>query len=143
MTDLPAIVLNLERNVVANEGAIGEHGGSAKTDILDWSCMGPGQRYDLVIAADPLYDPEHPMWLAAAIDGRLGQDEGARAVIGFPLRDETTRGYGEVLRTELEGRGFEIVKEGEEMGFDDWEVNGERVRVHCWWGIWKRKGAEA
>ncbi|KFY78796.1 hypothetical protein V499_02112 [Pseudogymnoascus sp. VKM F-103] len=143
MTDLPAIVPNLERNVVANEGAIGEHGGSAKTDILDWSCMGPGQRYDLVIAADPLYDPEHPMWLAAAIDGRLGQDEGARAVIGFPLRDETTRGYGEVLRTELGGRGFEIVKEGEEMGFDDWEVNGERVRVHCWWGIWKRKGAEA
>jgi hypothetical protein len=141
MTDLPAIVPNLARNMVANEGAVGEHGGSAKTDVLDWSCMTPGPEYDIVIAADPLYEPEHPIWLAAAIDERLGREEGARAVVGFPLRDETTRGFGEVLKRELGGRGFEIVREGEEMGFDDWEVNGERVRVHCWWGIWKRKGA--
>ncbi|OBT88767.1 hypothetical protein VE02_02406 [Pseudogymnoascus sp. 03VT05] len=129
MTDLPAIVPNLARNAEDNEGVIGGHGGSAKTDVLDWSCMTPGREYDLVIAADPLYEPEHPIWLAAAIDGRLGREEGARALVGFPLRDETTRGFGEVLKGELGGRGFEIIREGEEMGFDDWEVNGERGRT--------------
>ena len=140
MTDLPAIVPNLGRNAAFNESAISEHGGSVKTDVLDWSSMGPGPGYDLVIAADPLYEPEHPVWLAQAIDGRLGRGEGARAVVGFPLRDETTKGFGEVLRVELRGRGFEIVREGDEEGFDDWEVNGERARVHCWWGVWARKG---
>ncbi|KFY26599.1 hypothetical protein V493_03990, partial [Pseudogymnoascus sp. VKM F-4281 (FW-2241)] len=119
MTDLPAIVPNLARNMDANEDAISEHGGSAKTDVLDWSDMAPGPEFDLVIAADPLYEPEHPVWLAQAIDGRMGRGEGARAMVGFPLRDETTKGFGEMLRAELEGRGFEIVREGDEEGFDD------------------------
>ncbi|KFY36694.1 hypothetical protein V495_07673 [Pseudogymnoascus sp. VKM F-4514 (FW-929)] len=139
MTDLPAIVPNLARNAEFNEVAIAQHGGSAKTDVLDWSSMGPGEEYDLVIAADPLYEPEHPIWLAGAIDGRLSHNEGARALVGFPLRDKTTEGFGEVLRREMGGRGFELLEEGREEGFDDWEVNGERGRVLCWWGVWKRK----
>ncbi|KFY87385.1 hypothetical protein V498_07194 [Pseudogymnoascus sp. VKM F-4517 (FW-2822)] len=143
MTDLPAIVPNLTRNVEANEGAVGVHGGSARTDVLDWSSMTRGPEFDLVIAADSLYEPEHPVWLAQAIDGRLGRGEGARALVGFPLRDETTKGFGEVLRRELGGKGFVLVREGEEEGFDDWEVNGERARVHCWWGVWRRKEAGA
>lgn len=143
MTDLPAIVPNLTRNVEANEGVVGVHGGSARTDVLDWSSMTPGPEFDLVIAADSLYEPEHPVWLAQAIDGRLGRGEGARALVGFPLRDETTKGFGEVLRRELGGKGFVLVREGEEKGFDDWEVNGERARVHCWWGVWARKEAGA
>jgi hypothetical protein len=101
--------------------------------------MSPGETYDLVIAADPLYEPEHPIWLAGAIDGRLSHDKGARALVGFPLRDVTTEGFGEVLRREMGERGFELLEEGREEGFDDWEVNGERETVLCWWGVWKRK----
>jgi methylase of polypeptide subunit release factors len=143
LTDLPAIVPNLARNAAANEGAIGERGGSASAEVLDWSSVGPGGGFDIVIAADPLYAPEHAGWLAEAIDGRLGGGEGARAVVGFPLRDETTRGFGEALKLGLGERGFELVREGEKEGFDDWEVNGERARVHCWWGIWARGEARA
>lgn len=107
---------------------------------LDWSTVRSHHSdFDVVLAADPLYSTEHPALLAPAIDGCLAHDEGARVLVGFPLRDEPTRAMGEELKDLLSQRGFELLHHGDEYGFDDWEVNGERARVHCWWGIWKRK----
>jgi hypothetical protein len=45
----------------------------------------------------------------------------------------------ENLRNILDGRRFDLLEEGEETGFDDWEENGEMAEVKCWWGIWNRR----
>jgi hypothetical protein len=48
----------------------------------------------------------------------------------------------ENLRNILDGRGFDILEQGEETGFDDWEENGEMAEVKCWWGIWSRRSPQ-
>lgn len=141
LTDLPEIVQNLERNARANEDEIEERGGSVEVSALDWSDVGLGHgSYDVVLAVDPLYSDKHPALLAPAIDGCLARREEARVLVGFPLRDKATEAMGEDLKRRLDERGFELVGHGDEYGYDDWEVNGERVKVHTWWGVWKRRG---
>ncbi len=49
----------------------------------------------------------------------------------------------ENLRNILDRRGFDLLEQGEESGFDDWEENGEMAEVKCWWGIWSRRSSQA
>lgn len=140
LTDLPVIVPNLEDNARANQDVVEARGGHVSVEELDWADVAPRERaFDVVLAVDPLYSTEHPGLLAPAIDGCLSYKAGARVIVGFPLRDEATRMMGERLKELLGGRGLELLCQGEEYGFDDWEVNGERARVQCWWGIWGRE----
>lgn len=140
LTDLPEIVPNLERNAKANEDEVIDRGGSIDVSALDWVEVQPGGgAYDVVMAVDPLYSDKHPAWLAPAIDGNLAHSDEARVLVGFPLRDKPTEAMGDDLKRRLDDRGFELIGHGDEYGYDDWEVNGERVEVHTWWGIWKRR----
>ena len=77
--------------------------------------------------------------LAHAIDLYLQKNTGSRVVIELPYRDQATRAMAENLRNNLDGRGFDLLEQGEETGFDDWEENGEMAEVKCWWGIWSRR----
>lgn len=43
------------------------------------------------------------------------------------------------LRDEMKSLCFILIEQGEEVGFDDWEENGESAEVRCWWGIWTRQ----
>jgi hypothetical protein len=80
--------------------------------------------------------------LAQAIDLYLQKGSDSRVVIELPYRDHATRAMAENLRNILDGRGFDLLEEGEETGFDDWEENGEMAEVKCWWGIWTRRSPQ-
>ncbi|KAL8936706.1 MAG: hypothetical protein Q9216_004793 [Gyalolechia sp. 2 TL-2023] len=136
LTDLPAIVPNLRANVESNameNTSVGE---------LDWSNLedeGEQQKCDLVVAADPLYSPQHPAWLVAAIKHVLKQDGNAKVVIELPLR-KAYMPEVEDLKKRMEGVGLGIELEGLESGFEDWESAHEknvRTEVQCWWAVWR------
>ncbi|KAL8671958.1 MAG: hypothetical protein Q9168_003554 [Polycauliona sp. 1 TL-2023] len=142
LTDLPAIVPNLLANTAANSNNI--RNGRTSVGELDWSEI-PDHRseeheaYDLVIAADPLYSPQHPAWLVAAICHVLKKNAGARVVIELPLREAYAPEIKE-LQSRMEGLGMVVLVEGTEGGFEDWgdsRRGNERVEVECWWAIWR------
>jgi hypothetical protein len=80
--------------------------------------------------------------LAQAIDLYLQKGADARVIIELPYRDQATRAMAENLRSILDERGFNLLDQGEESGFDDWEANGEMAEVKCWWGIWCRRSPQ-
>ncbi|KAI9777697.1 MAG: hypothetical protein M1839_008616 [Geoglossum umbratile] len=135
LTDLPAIVPNLRRNVEANGEVIGVAGGVATVGVLDWGDVGApgdgGVTYPLILAADPIYSPLHPKLLVQAVARFLGKGPQSRLVVELPRREAYEPEIRE-LRERVEGVGLRVLEEGEESGFDDWG-SGE---VRCWWGVW-------
>ncbi|RMZ85306.1 hypothetical protein DV738_g117, partial [Chaetothyriales sp. CBS 135597] len=92
LTDLPDIVPNLAKNVSLNSDLILASGGEADTRVLDWSDESTmpqheSEKYHTIIAADPIYSPEHPYLLVNAIMSSLATDQCSRVVIEFPLRE--------------------------------------------------------
>jgi hypothetical protein len=141
LTDLPAIVPNLTHNVSLNTEALGETSAQVTTGVLDWSVISEpapenNQRYDIILAADPLYSPEHPKWLVQTIGCWLSRGLDARVVVEMPLR-EAYLPQVEEFRRRMGEVGLAVVEQGEEVGYDDWEgANGDSVEVHCWWSVW-------
>ena len=147
LTDLEEIVPNLTRNMEANRGAIEKFGGSVESVVLDWSQpevfasdnplkTRPANSFPWILAADPLYSPQHPRLLVQTIAHHLSRMKEARVVIELPLR-EAFGAERQDLRDRLEGMGLRVFEEGEETGFDDWEdKDGERGEVTCWWAVW-------
>lgn len=169
LTDLPEIIPNLKRNVEYNRKTIVKRGGYAGVQALDWdnppNPLNFGSSFQVglirhcllilwgcwtnqwiilqfILAADPLYSPRHAPMLVQAIDLYLQKSEDSRVVIELPYRDQATRAMAENLRNILHNRGFNLLEQGEETGFDDWEGNDEMLEVKCWWGIWNRRGGE-
>ncbi|KAL8774126.1 MAG: hypothetical protein Q9209_001234 [Squamulea sp. 1 TL-2023] len=142
LTDLPAIVPNLYANV--NMSAAGITKGSTSVGALDWSDVlsyhvDDHKGYDIVVAADPLYSPRHPAWLAAAINYVLQRDVTARVVIELPLREAYVPEINE-LKSRLAALGLVVLVEGVERAFEDWQrgqQGNERTEVECWWAVWQ------
>ncbi|PYI07149.1 VPS28-domain-containing protein [Aspergillus sclerotiicarbonarius CBS 121057] len=117
LTDLPDIVPNLAHNAALNVELLDRTGGAVTTGVLDWS-----EQYDLILAADPLYSPNHPKWLVDTITPWLSRGLDARI---------------QELRERMGQLGLAVVDEGEEIGYDDWEsADGGALEVRCWWSIW-------
>jgi len=141
LTDLPAIVPNLAHNVSLNAELLKKSGATVTTGVLDWSVTpdplpAPDDRYDVILAADPLYSPEHPKWLVDTIERWLSRGLDARVVVEMPLRDAYLPQVQE-FRARMGDVGLAVVEEGEEVGYDDWEgADGESVEVRCWWSVW-------
>lgn len=165
LTDLPAIVPNLARNVLTNVDVIAEHNGSAQAAILDWTSPGtilpvssvmigldanqdpppsqPKHSFTMIMAADPIYSSSHPTLLVNAIMYHLSRESGSKVVIEIPLR-EAYVAERQDLKARMDQIGLALMESGEEEGFDDWtetsDTGEERsVRVRCWWGIWEWK----
>ncbi|KAL7271236.1 Protein-lysine N-methyltransferase rrg1 [Rhizina undulata] len=136
LTDLPEIVPNLERNIFTNAEILPV---LPTAKILDWREIPQPlpeevSKFDMVIAADPLYSEEHPRLLVGMVGVWLRRRFDARAVVEMPLRD----GYEkerEDFRSRMGSEGLVVVEEGVEEGWDDWGVGGGEVR--CWWSIWR------
>ncbi|PGH26486.1 hypothetical protein AJ80_01800 [Polytolypa hystricis UAMH7299] len=144
LTDLEPIVPNLEHNVSLNDELLNKTGATVSTGVLDWSIQ-PGpqpsaeEKYDVIVAADPLYSPEHPKWLVQTIKRWLSHDGDARVVAEMPLRDAYLPQI-EDFRQRMHSMGLVVLKEGEEIGYDDWEgKDGEALQVRCWWSVWAWK----
>lgn len=141
LTDLPEIVPNLAHNAALNVELLAKTEATVTTGVLDWSVTPTPlptaeERFDVILAADPLYSPRHPKWLVDTIGPWLSRGLDARVVVEMPLRDAYLPQVQEFRRrmTEL---GLALVQEGEETGYDDWEsADGDALAVKCWWSVW-------
>jgi predicted nicotinamide N-methyase len=141
LTDLPEIVPNLAHNVALNVELLNRTGATVTTGLLDWS-VAPSplptaeEQFDVILAADPLYSPNHPQWLVDTIQPWLSRGLDARVVVEMPLRDAYLPQVKE-FRQRMGELGLAVVEEGEEVGYDDWEsADGGALAVNCWWSIW-------
>ncbi|KAI7533823.1 hypothetical protein KC331_g12871 [Hortaea werneckii] len=106
------------------------------TSATSW----PPNSFPLILAADPIYSPDHPSLLCTAIAAHLTQHSPlSRVLVEMPIRE----GFGserEDFRSRMQGMGLRILGEGEEVGYDDWGSGGEDGRsfteVRCWWSVW-------
>ncbi|KAK3983917.1 putative methyltransferase-domain-containing protein [Cladorrhinum sp. PSN332] len=151
LTDLPDIIPNLAHNAALNRELIEARGGSVEAAPLTWGGseedvdprFRSGNRYELVIVADPLYDDDHPALLAGAIDEQLALNLDARVLIMVPQRDDITKDLTRMLRRGLEQQANPLVCYHENIvaGEDDWgdaHNDNEADRVGFWWGIFGR-----
>lgn len=147
LTDLPAILPNLQANTSKNAGLLsGDRGGEMSSGVLDWSDLpledgqNSLQRTEIILAADPLYSPLHPGWLVNTIGRFLQKGKMARVVVELPLRDAYIPEV-ENFKKEMKARGFNLLMDGKEVGYDDWggvcRDEQEKAEVTCWWGIWE------
>ncbi|CAK7273799.1 Protein-lysine N-methyltransferase rrg1 [Sporothrix epigloea] len=175
LSDLAEIVPNLAINVERNSKIIQARGGCARTGVLQWganrsendteagivvvdtSLFPADHQFTLILAADPIYDDEHPALLASAIDAQLalepnsatkvnGVDGGAekvnvspRAVVMVPLRDQQTEKLAAIFVSEMAERQLVPLDEGEIAGQDsDWGSDSGGSTLACeftclWW----------
>ncbi|KAF3080543.1 hypothetical protein TWF569_000977 [Orbilia oligospora] len=139
LTDLPDIVPNLQRNVKLNNTSV-PSSITVTTGVLDWRLQPSANteregesRYPLIIAADPLYSPEHPALLSTVVKGWLERSNTARFIVELPLR-KLFGGEVSDFRNLMAEKGFSVLEEGEENARDDWGESGESMT--CWWAIY-------
>ena len=142
LTDLPEVVPNLEHNLLLNRNLTKTRGGVVSVRALDWSDEADipnesSEQFSVILAADPIYSPDHPMIFVKTISKWLKDNADARLVLALPLRglyqEERLK-----LRHHLEEARLKILKEGTDVAYDDWYTQeGEPVEVECWWSIWQ------
>lgn len=161
VTDLPEIVPNLQRNVEMNAEALQSIGlgpTAVTVGVLDWNkpdelgmTLAPTSkrdvqpkdpsadtqsRFKIILAADPIYSPSHPILLVDTIRRRLDADKDARVLIGYPLRgayQAQVKALVELLLNQgpLEissGDRLKVIAEGRLSSQDDWK-EGEEITV--------------
>lgn len=158
LTDLPDIVLNLQRNVDANIDTITGRVGHGDTAILDWTvpekiiftqnesqkteqlqkrvdngsreliAEPESSRYPLVVSADPIYSKSHPQWLVQTVARHLSKTEDARVVVIIPIREAYAEERDD-FRSRMKDAGLVIAFEDTDIGYDDWsERRGEELK---------------
>lgn len=145
LTDLPEIVPNLRSNIELNTDSDSTiDRAKVHSRVLDWTDesdlpTSAEPSYPLIVAADPIYSIDHPRMLLGAVARWLHPNPGSRFILELPLR----LGYEkerEDLRKRLHGL-MELLEEGTETGYDDWEAaDGQAAEVECWWSVWRPKG---
>lgn len=169
LTDLAEICSNLGENCHRNKSMINTRGGFIDYEVLDWEddkplsdidsgrfqvsrrhfqasflhtidvCIFLTKDLKFILAADPLYDLHHADILAKTIHAFLRFGVESRVIIEIPWRDSATKKMAQKLLTNLDELEFELLEEGEEALYDDWERNQGDEEVKCWWGIWARR----
>ena len=162
-TDLTEIVPNLHRNVSINEEALEStsHSNDVTVGTLDWTApeqlkLHAGEehlhvdpfadrkaRFDIIVAADPIYAPEHPYLLVNTIKIWLRPTKGARVLIAYPLR-EVYKMEIQALTSLLLAQGpmetstnspLVILAEGRTVGGEDWRDGDEVVVEYKVFGL--------
>ena len=149
LTDLPAIVPGLEANISLNQKLLWQSGSIARAGSLDWT--GPNEivlsnskrlpqqdrsnRPHVILAADTIYDEDHPELLCEAITSWLTPGPKSRAVLCYPLR----MAYIDHIRDfweRMETAGLECCAEGKEAGDEKWN---EIAHTPYEWCVWRWK----
>ncbi|KIM98076.1 hypothetical protein OIDMADRAFT_147564 [Oidiodendron maius Zn] len=139
LTDLPEIQVNLSYNVLQNTQLVEAQGGRIISTVLDWNDPSafPIHDFEIIMAADPMYDDAHPELVAHMIETFLKRNEDARALIAVPLRDQKTKQMTATFQEVMTGKGFSLLAQGQEICRDDWKENDvEETGAGCWWAIW-------
>lgn len=152
VSDLPEIIPNLTYNIETNRPVIQERGGSMEAGALTWGgeedetdpfLFAAKATFTIIIAADPLYDDNHPALLACAVDERLSLDEEARAMIMVPQRDAATVKLISTFKDNMASKKNPLVclQETVVAGQDDWggDEDQDAAHVKCWLGVFGRR----
>ncbi|KAK0117964.1 hypothetical protein ONS95_012275 [Cadophora gregata] len=141
LTDLEAIQQNLIFNIEQNISIVSYLGGWIAGGVLDWTKPEDAlpslqsKKFGIVIAADPMYDDEHPELVANMVKRFMEDGSQSRALVAIPLRDEHTKRMAHHFSTILENTGFCVVNQDHESCRDDW-TSAEEVQVQ--WTVWRR-----
>ena len=118
LTDLPEIVDNLRQNVIDNE-----LDQLVKVDILDWTNPSTftethgGNKFDIILVADPIYSPDHPRLIINMIDKFLKPN--GICHLQIPIRDKYAK-ERQLLNAYLENCKLSVIEQKYEEGYDDW-----------------------
>ncbi|KAI0014714.1 putative methyltransferase-domain-containing protein [Xylariomycetidae sp. FL0641] len=150
LSDLPAIMANLNFNIEQNRGMIKEFGGNVDSGALTWGSLDAKadlftnqNGYKVILVADPLYDDDHPGLLSSAIAENLMRDADARAVVMVPQRDLTTKRLTAEFREKLAQRSspLAVLEEHILTVQDDWDEDEGKPEVECWWAVFGRQAS--
>ncbi|KAI1179094.1 putative methyltransferase-domain-containing protein [Nemania sp. FL0916] len=144
LSDLPDIMPNLDYNIEQNRSTVEQLGGGLSSGALVWGAQDNAtrfsheDRFSIILAADGIYDDEHPALLSSAIHTQLLDNPESRAIIMVPIRDHITRR----LIAEFQARMSEgtlslaTLEEHVLTGQDDWgDDTNQSNLVECWWAI--------
>ncbi|KAG9245504.1 putative methyltransferase-domain-containing protein [Calycina marina] len=141
LTDLPNIIDNLQYNVDQNSATVSSNGGSIKCKVLDWKneehaaqTIGD-QTFEIVVAADPMYDDDHPLLVANMIAKYLKEEKTSAALVAVPMRDKNTKAMYRDFVDMMRERDMQLKDQGGINFMDDWGTAGDEG-VECWWSIW-------
>lgn len=120
LTDLPEILPNLRKNVEINDLNVT---GKVHADVLDWTNSTPfvekygGDKFDMILIADPIYSPEHPKWVVDMIVEFLAKS--GKVFLEVPVRAKYSK-ERQQLWDLLESHGLCGIVEEIDEGLDDW-----------------------
>lgn len=148
LTDLPPIVPGIAANVSLNKTLFERTGGKARVGSLDWTrpseivlsntqeiAVAAKTKPQVILAADTIYDEDHPELLCNTITSWLAPGPTSRAILCYPLRMayiDHVRDFWE----RMEAAGLECSEEGKEEGEETWN---EVAHTPYEWCIWRWK----
>ncbi|KAJ4348523.1 uncharacterized protein N0V89_009900 [Didymosphaeria variabile] len=147
LTDLKEIVPGLAINIDLNSKLLQHYGGSANAGSLDWNdpdtltlhdnttISANATKANIIIAADTIYDDEHPEMLARTISKWLAPGRESRVIIVYPLRVAYLDQIRE-LWERLESMGLQSIHEGREEASEIDGATWDDERL-CEWSVWK------
>ncbi|KAH8597471.1 putative methyltransferase-domain-containing protein [Bisporella sp. PMI_857] len=141
LTDLPEIHANLLHNIDLNSDLINKMGGVATGKVLDWKNDDQinrdfgGERFEVVVAADPFYDDDHPSLVAAMIQKFLKHGRTSLALVAVPLRDKKTKSLYSQFVGSMREKDLQLKYQGSVAFRDDWG-SADQESIICWWSIW-------
>jgi len=149
LTELPGIVPALRTNIDLNPAAIKATSGHIQCGSLDWRTpdlitldsgdqlvASKDAKASIILAADTIYDEDHPQLLANTIFTWLSQTPDARVIFTYALRVAYLDHIREMWRL-LEEGGLEAESDGQEQAdTKDWDDESL-----CEWVVWKWKSA--
>ena len=147
LTDLPGIVPGLRTNVELNPTAVLATSDKVRCGTLDWKTpdilvldtnvqlrASEGSKASVILAADTIYDEDHPELLSKAILTWLDRTSDARAILCYPLRVAYLDAIREIWAI-LDEAGLEADRHGQEQAEEeDWDDE-----CLCEWVVWKWK----
>ena len=154
LTDFSAIVPALAANIALNESILKQAGVTVEAGSLDWTdpasiALSTGKDAPLhqmehssnnmaqvIVAADVIYDEEHPELLVSTITRWLAPGFSSRVIFCYPLR----MAYMDHIRDfweHMEAAGLECCEEGKEDANEDWN---EVADTPYEWCVWRWKG---
>ena len=149
LTDIPECTENLAKTISFNAAALAETNSTVRAGALHWSDArqlklhnekpkGPDQlgQFDVILAADTVYDEEHPELIVRVINTWLKRNAGARVIMGYPLRVMHLDFIRELWK-KLDKIGLVAVQEGKVDVGEEWD--DERL---CEWAVWMWRDAD-
>ncbi|KAJ9620503.1 hypothetical protein H2203_007709 [Taxawa tesnikishii (nom. ined.)] len=148
LTDLSPNVSGMATNIALNRSLVAEYGGSARCGTLDWRnpselLLVSGEndeseqrsnrhKANVILAADVIYDEDHPELLFNVVTTWLRRDQDARFIITWPLRVAYLDQIREIWER-LEAAGLEAIQELRET------ANGAQWddELQCECVVWK------